>query len=90
MNGVDLRVVVGESFSELIALEPVEMPLPGKLAEQLGRVAFNVLGQREHAARLGEGNAAQLARPGVYVLEDEAMERLKVGKVVSTLKTQRG
>jgi hypothetical protein len=39
--------------------------LTASLAQHLGRVAVDVLGQREHAAGLRERDRAQLSRPGV-------------------------
>lgn len=68
----------------------VEVSLGGELAQNLGRVALDVLGQREHTAGLGERDGTQLARPLVDVLEDEAVELLEVGQVVGALQAVRG
>jgi hypothetical protein len=66
------------------------MPLIIELAQHLGYVPLDVLGQREHAAGLGKRHVTQLARPGVDVLEDEAMKLLKVGKIVGALQAECG
>jgi hypothetical protein len=66
------------------------MSLSGKVAEQLARVALYVLGQREHAVRLGEWHRSKFAGPREDVLEDEAMERLQMHEVIAALQVQRG
>ena len=54
VNRVDLRVVVGDPLGELVLRQPAQMLLIVELAKHPGRVALDVLGQREHAAGLGE------------------------------------
>src|SRR5580700_7937321 len=90
VHRIDLRVVVGEPLGELASRQIVEMPLIAELAQHLGCVPLDVLGQCEHAAGLGEWHATQLASPGIDVLEDEAMELLKVSKIVDALQSERG
>jgi hypothetical protein len=66
------------------------MLLTGELTEHLARIALNICGRREHAAGLGERSTTQLTRPGVNVLENEAMDLLKLWKVVRSVEPARG
>ena len=81
MDGVDLRVVVRQTFQELLAAQAVEATLVGEICKKRRQVGIDVLRQREQVAALGDAYRAQLAGPRVDVAEDVAVCRLHVGEV---------
>jgi|GEM_PF-6444381 hypothetical protein len=81
MDGVDLRVVVRQTFQELLAAQAVEATLVGEICKKRRQVGIDVLRQREQVAALGDAYRAQLAGPRVDVAEDVAVCRLQVGEL---------
>src|ERR1700730_1186720 len=82
VDGVELRQEMGGLVGEGWHIEALQEVVFLQFAEQLGRLAFDVLGKAKRIATLGHANGTRLASPLVDILKQVMVDGLIMRKVM--------